>query len=192
MELVFATNNRDKLAEVQEILGNRFKIKTLEEIGCMADIPETGTTLEENALQKSTYLWTHYGLSCFADDSGLEISALHGEPGVYSARYSGTRDMERNMDLVLEKLTPDLDRTAQFRTVISLIIGGSNYQFEGSIKGEIGCDRLGEQGFGYDPIFVPSGYDKTFAQMSIREKAAISHRSMAVKKMTDFLKSRFS
>ena len=189
IELVFATNNLHKLEEVQSVVGDRFRIRTLADIGCSADIPETGDTFEANASQKSGYLLDQYGCACFADDSGLEVLALNNEPGVYSARYSGTRDMEKNIDLLLQRLGNQTDRRARFRTVISLRMGGQEYFFEGSVTGQIGYERRGEGGFGYDPLFTPDGYDRTFAEMSAAEKNAISHRAIAVAKLADFLKA---
>ncbi|HLS95419.1 MAG TPA: non-canonical purine NTP diphosphatase [Sphingobacterium sp.] len=186
-ELVFATNNKHKLEEVQAIIGDRFHIKSLSDIGCSDDIPETGVTFEENAQQKTDYLVKRYGLDCFGDDSGLEVTSLGGEPGVYSARYSGTRDMERNIDLLLERLGDTPDRKARFRTVISLYLNGQQYFFEGTIEGHILDARRGDGGFGYDPIFVPDGYDRTFAEMSQEEKNKISHRAVAVEKLAAFL-----
>lgn len=188
IELVFATNNAHKLEEVQAIVGNKFLLKSLNDIDCQDDIPETGVTFEENAQQKTDYLVNKYGLYCFGDDSGLEIEALNGEPGVYSARYSGSRDMERNIDLVLEKLSDNPNRSARFKTVISLYLNEQQHFFEGTIEGKIISNRKGEKGFGYDPIFIPNGYDKTFAEMTAEEKNAISHRAIAVAKMADFLK----
>ncbi len=189
IELVFATNNAHKLEEVQAIVGDKFAIKSLNDIDCQDDIPETGVTFQENAQQKTDYLVNKYGLYCFGDDSGLEIDALNGEPGVYSARYSGTRDMEQNIDLVLEKLSNVSNRTARFKTVISLYLNEKQTFFEGSIEGQIIQERRGEKGFGYDPIFIPNGYDKTFAEMSAEEKNSISHRSIAVAKMAEYLKN---
>lgn len=191
MELVFATNNAHKLEEVQAVVGNSFSILTLADIGCSDDIPETGDTFEANAAQKSTYLYTKFGYDCFADDSGLEVEALNNEPGVYSARYSGTRDMERNIDLLLQRLGESANRRARFRTVICLRIGEREYFFDGTVEGEIGYERQGDGGFGYDSIFTPLGYAKTFAQMAATEKNAISHRAVAVAKLADFLSKRF-
>ncbi len=190
MKLVFATNNAHKLEEVQAVVGDKFSILTLADIGCTDDIPETGDTFEANASQKSTYLYAKYGYDCFADDSGLEVVALNNEPGVYSARYSGTRDMERNIDLLLQRLGDTANRQARFRTVISLRIGKAEYFFEGVVEGQIGFERQGDGGFGYDPLFTPNGYDKTFAQMTSAEKNAISHRAIAVAKLADFLRER--
>lgn len=187
MELVFATNNKHKLEEVQAVIGPDFHLKTLEEIGCQEDIPETGHTFEANAAQKSQYLLDHYGMDCFADDSGLEVYALGGEPGVISARYSGSRDMEQNMDLLLRKMEGETDRRACFRTVISLRLQGEHYLFEGKVEGRLLRERSGKKGFGYDPLFVPNGYERSFAEMDLNEKTAISHRTQAVSKMADFL-----
>ena len=188
LDLVFATNNAHKLGEVQAIVGGRFKIKSLDDIGCEDDIPETGHTFQENAQQKTDYLFSKYNVNCFGDDSGLEVDALNGEPGVYSARYSGSRDMEKNIDLVLERLDGKANRTARFKTVISLLLNGEQYFFEGAIEGRIITERRGEKGFGYDPIFIPDGYDKTFAEMSPEGKNKISHRAVAVQQLAAFLK----
>lgn len=190
MELIFATNNAHKLEEVQAVIGDRFVLKSLDDIGCSDDIPETGHTFEENAGQKSQYLLDNFGRDSFGDDSGLEVYALNGEPGVYSARYSGSRDMKRNIDLLLEKLGDNPDRRACFRTVISLRLNGQHHLFEGKIEGHILPQRKGEKGFGYDPIFVPEGYDRTFAEMEMSEKTAISHRTRAVEKMAAFLRNQ--
>lgn len=192
LKLVFATNNAHKMAEVQSIIGDKFVLQSLSDIGCNEDIPETGTTFRVNAQQKTDYLVRHYAVNCFADDSGLEIDALGGEPGVYSARYSGSRDMEANIDLVLEKLADvaDDERQARFKTVISLYQDGQQHFFEGYIEGLIIHERRGDKGFGYDPIFIPRGYDKTFAEMSAVEKNAISHRAIAVHKLAEFLNNQ--
>ncbi len=191
IELVFATNNAHKLEEVQAVVGDGFRVLTLSDIGCADDIPETGDTFEANASQKSAYIYTKYGYNCFADDSGLEVEALNNEPGVYSARYSGTRDMARNIDLLLQRLGDHSNRRARFRTVISLRIGEEERFFEGIVEGEIGFECRGSGGFGYDPLFTPYGYDKTFAQMTATEKNAISHRAKAVARLADFLYERF-
>lgn len=188
MEIVFATNNVHKLQEVQAVIGDHIRLIRLEDVGCHEDIPETGTTFEANAAQKSQFVLDRYGRDCFADDSGLEVYTLDGEPGVYSARYSGSRDMERNMDLLLERLGDNTDRRACFRTVISLRLKGEHHLFEGRVEGRILTERRGSKGFGYDPIFVPDGYQQSFAEMAMEEKAAISHRSLAVKKMADYLR----
>lgn len=188
LQLVFATNNTHKLEEVQAIIGNKFNLKSLTDIGCHDDIPETGVTFHENAQQKTDYLVERFKVNCFGDDSGLEIDALNGEPGVYSARYSGSRDMVQNIDLVLERLNGVESRAARFKTVISLFLEGKQYFFEGAIEGRIIEERRGDGGFGYDPIFIPEGYSRTFAEMSAAEKNLISHRSIAVSKMAEFLK----
>lgn len=188
LELVFATNNAHKLEEVQAIIGSKFNLRSLAEIDCSDDIPETGVTFQENAQQKTDYLVERFKVNCFGDDSGLEIDALGGEPGVYSARYSGSRDMEQNIDLVLERLVGAESKKARFKTVISLFLEGEQYFFEGTIEGRIIDERRGDGGFGYDPIFIPDGYSRTFAEMSAAEKNLISHRSIAVSKMAAFLK----
>lgn len=189
IELVFATNNKNKLDEVKAIVGDRFFIKSLDEIGCYDDIPETGGTFEENAKQKSDYLYRHFQLDSFADDSGLEVETLNNGPGVYSARYSGTRNMEDNIDLLLEKLGNNTNRRACFRTVISLYFNKEQHFFEGVIYGQITHERRGTEGFGYDPVFVPNGYDRTFAEMSATEKNDISHRAIATRKLGAYLSS---
>lgn len=189
MELVFATNNANKLEEVQAVIGPQIRLKTLDEIGCQEDIPETGNTFQDNAAQKSQYLLDHYRRDGFADDSGLEVYALNGEPGVISARYSGSRDMEQNMALLLQKLEGQTDRRACFRTVISLRLNGEHHLFEGRVEGRILHEQVGNKGFGYDPLFVPDGYDRTFAEMEMNEKTAISHRTRAVNLMAEFLSS---
>lgn len=189
LELVFATNNLNKLDEVRAIVGDRFVIQSLADIDCHDDIPETGDTFEDNAKQKTDYLVNKFGLYCFADDSGLEVSVLNNEPGVYSARYSGSRDMVQNINLLLRNLEGKDDRSARFRTVISLYFNEQQHFFEGTIEGRIIHERRGEGGFGYDPIFIPEGHDRTFAEMSAEEKNAISHRAIATQKLGDFLRS---
>lgn len=190
-KLVFATNNAHKLEEVSHILGQRIDILSLNDIDCHTDIPETAPTLEGNALLKAEYIRTHYGLDCFADDTGLEIEALNNEPGVYSARYAGeSKRAEDNMLKVLEKLDGVNNRKAQFRTVIALIMHGQTHLFEGIIRGHITLEKRGSSGFGYDPIFIPEGYDKTFAEMGDDQKNTISHRALAVNKLADFLKDK--
>jgi len=189
MELIFATNNAHKLEEVQQMVGEQFTLKSLADIGCEDDIPETGVTFQENAKQKTDYLVAKYGVNCFGDDSGLEIDALNGEPGVYSARYSGSRDMEKNIHLVLGRLGDTEQRTARFKTVISLFINGEQHFFEGTVEGSIIKERIGTEGFGYDPIFIPQGYEHTFAEMSMEAKNKISHRAQAIAKLVAFLKS---
>jgi XTP/dITP diphosphohydrolase len=184
LRLVFATHNTNKAREIQSIMPNGVEILSLEDIGCDEDIPETGDTLTENALIKARYVHKHYGLNCFADDTGLEVSALNNEPGVYSARYAGPeRDANANMDLLLLKLSDHADRTARFKTCIALIIHGEETLFEGSVDGRIGTDKLGSEGFGYDPIFYPEASTRTFAEMTLDEKSEQSHRARAFKKM---------
>lgn len=188
-ELVFATGNRNKLKEVQTILGDKYRLSTPADKGISEDIPETADTLEGNALQKARYIYEKTGADCFADDTGLEISALGGEPGVYSARYAGEKkDPEANMDKVLSKMRGTADRSARFRTVIALIIDGEEYLFEGVVNGVITTERSGSEGFGYDPIFLPDGFSETFAEMDIAEKNKISHRGLAVLRLAEFLK----
>jgi len=189
-KLVFATNNDHKLRELKEILSSEFELLSLSDIGCDDDIPETGTTLEANAAQKSFYIWDKYGIDCFADDTGLEIEALGNEPGVYSARYAGEgRNASDNMVKVLEKMGNETNRNARFRCVISLIIGGKEKQFEGIVEGKILTEKHGEAGFGYDPIFMPDGFNQSFAEMSADDKNRISHRGRAVMKLVDYLKN---
>lgn len=189
MELVFATNNQHKLAELQAILGDEFKLLSLKDIACFEEIPEEQPTLEGNASQKAFFVFNKYGYNCFADDTGLEIEALGGEPGVYSARYAGEeKSAEANMNKVLEKLAKINERNARFRTVISLIIDGEEKQFEGIVDGEILKERKGGSGFGYDPIFQPTGLEQSFAEMDLSEKNKISHRGRAVRKLVDYLK----
>ena len=189
MKIVFATNNKHKLEEIKDILRKNFEIVSLTEIGCHEDIPETGSTLQENARQKSTYVVEHYNQNCFADDTGLEVEALNGEPGVYSARYAeGTdHDSEANMRKLLAKMEGQSNRKACFRTVISLIIDSVEHQFEGKVEGRIATEKHGKEGFGYDPIFIPEGYDKSFAELGEEIKNQISHRARAVKKLAEYL-----
>ncbi|NQU51849.1 MAG: non-canonical purine NTP diphosphatase [Bacteroidetes bacterium] len=190
MELVFATNNKHKLEELQAILGDKIILKSLKDIGCNEEIPEEQPNLEGNANQKSTYIFEKYGYSCFADDTGLEIEALNGEPGVYSARYAGEeKSSEANMGKVLNKLAKINNRKARFRTVISLIIDGDEKQFEGIVEGEIIEKRRGGSGFGYDPIFQPNGFEETFAEMNLEDKNKISHRGRAVQKLIHYLQT---
>lgn len=189
MKLVFATNNKHKLEEVKKIIGSEFEILSLSDINCVEDIPETQNTIEGNASQKSAYIFNKYRLNCFADDTGLEIEALNGEPGVYSARYAGEGcSFDDNIDLVLEKLKGVTNRNAEFKTVISLIINGDEHQFTGIIKGTMLKERKGISGFGYDPIFLPLDYKQSFAELSSEEKNKISHRGIASRKLADFLK----
>ena len=188
-KLVFATNNAHKLEEVAAILGEQIELFNLNDIGCHTDIPETAATLEGNALLKSSFIFKNYGLDCFADDTGLEVEALDGAPGVYSARYAGGEghDSQANMLKLLRDLEGKENRKAQFRTAISLILDGKEYLFEGVIKGEIIKEKRGDSGFGYDPIFKPEGYDKTFAELGNDIKNKISHRALAVQKLCEFL-----
>jgi len=187
-QLVFATNNQHKLKEVAAKIKGRIKLLSLDDIGCYDDIAETGLTFSENASIKSNYIYHKYHLNCFGDDSGLEIDALNGEPGVYSARYAGKQgDHEANINKVLEKLGSTENRKARFRTVISLIWNGQEHFFEGAVEGVIRRERTGSEGFGYDPIFQPDGYNITFAEMSLDEKNRISHRAIAVEKLVAFL-----
>lgn len=189
-DIVFATNNAHKLDEVRAILNKKFIIRSLLDIGCTSDIPETGATFHDNASQKSRFIRENYGMDCFADDSGLMVASLNNEPGVYSARYSGSRDMKANMSLLLANLKDQQNRRACFITVISLILEGEEYFFEGRIEGHIGHEPSGEGGFGYDPLFIPEGYDKTFAELDASEKNRISHRAVAVQKLLTFLLDR--
>ena len=187
-QLVFATNNAHKLDEVRNIVGDTFDILSLEQIGCHDDIEETADTFEGNALIKARYIKEKYGYDCFADDSGLEITALGGAPGVFSARFPGeAHNSEKNMDKVLSLMQGASDRSARFRTVAALVIGNREYTFEGEIKGQILEERRGKGGFGYDPIFLPEGETLTFAEMCETQKNAISHRARAMKKLADFL-----
>ena len=215
--IVFATNNAHKLSEIRAILGNEIEVLSLQDIGCDVDIPETGTTLEENALIKARYVYDHYHLSCFADDTGLEVEVLDGAPGVYSARYAEMRyaatesqhtvaapkshDSEANMTQLLKDLGENNNRRARFRTVIALIekkdvcpCGCTSIKrehlFEGIVEGEITRERSGAEGFGYDPIFRPDGYDKTFAELGVEVKNQISHRARATQKLAEFLKGK--
>lgn len=201
MKIVFATNNKHKLQEIRDILGKEFEIVSLKDIGCDVDIPETGNTLEANALQKAQYVYDHYHISCFADDTGLEVDALDGAPGVHSARYAeGTdHDSEANMTKLLHEMEGKVNRKARFRTVICLIqkkdvcpCGCTTvkqvHQFEGIVDGSISQERHGTEGFGYDPIFVPEGYEKSFAELGEEIKNGISHRARAVAKLAEYLK----
>ena len=185
-KIVFATNNTHKLEEVASILGESYEVMSLREIGCHDDIPETADTFAGNAIQKARYIKEHYGYDCFADDSGLEVDALGGAPGVFSARYSGGGS-EANMEKLLHNLNKKNERGAQFRTVIALLVGEETHLFEGIVRGTIIHERRGEGGFGYDPIFVPEGYDLTFAQLGSEVKNRISHRAKAVEKLAEYL-----
>ena len=189
-EIVFATNNLHKLSEIREIIGDKFKILSLKEIGCNEDIPETANTLEGNAEIKARYVKEHYGYDCFADDTGLEVDALGGEPGVLSARYAGeNHDSQANMNLLLKNMSGKENRAARFRTVIALIIGDELTLMDGIVEGEITHGRAGDSGFGYDPIFKPVESDLTFAQMSSEDKNKISHRGRATAKLIVKLKN---
>lgn len=195
-EIIMATNNAHKLEEVRQILGNKFLVKGLAEIGCHEDIPETADTLEGNALQKARYIHEHYGVDCFADDTGLEVTALEGAPGVFTARfgamngYGESHDADANIQCLLDKLDEAEDRSARFRTVVALVQNGEEHLFEGIVEGKILTQKVGEGGFGYDPVFAPSeGKGLAFAQMSAENKNAISHRGRAISKLVDFLKS---
>ncbi|TJY35875.1 non-canonical purine NTP diphosphatase [Pontimicrobium aquaticum] len=188
MKLVFATNNLNKLKEVQALLPSTITLLSLKDIGCLEDIPETQATIEGNAIQKAEYIKNHYGYDCFADDTGLEVEALNNEPGVFSARYAGEqRDANDNMDKLLSELQTKNDRTAQFKTVIALHLNDELQTFTGICKGKITKERHGEKGFGYDPIFQPKGYTKTFAEMDLELKNNIGHRGKAVNKLIAFL-----
>lgn len=187
-EIVFATNNQHKLAELRRIVGDRYRILSLADIGCHEDIPETADTLEGNALQKARYIRDHYGYDCFADDTGLMVDALDGAPGVYSARYAGPgHDSAANMRLLLANMEGKTDRSARFVTVIALILGGREMTFEGCVEGEILTSPEGDGGFGYDPVFRPEGREVSFAMMSADDKNAISHRGRATARLIDYL-----
>lgn len=187
--IVFATNNAHKLDEVRAILGNKIEVLSLKDIGCNEDIPETADTLEGNALLKARYVNEHYNVDCFADDTGLEVEALDGAPGVYSARYAGGEghDSEANMQKLLTELEGQTNRKARFRTAIMLIINDKQHLFEGIVNGEIATSRKGTSGFGYDPVFIPEGYKESFAEMGNEEKNKISHRAVATEKLCRFL-----
>ena len=194
MKIVFATNNQHKLQEIRDILGDTIQVLSLNDIGCFEDIPETADTLEGNALQKAHYIYDHFGVSCFADDTGLEVECLNGEPGVHSARYAeGTdHDSNANMNKLLLKMEHQNNRKARFRTVIALLLSNNDDQpqchmFEGIVNGVITRNKSGLEGFGYDPIFQPEGYQETFAQLGMDIKNTISHRARAVTKLADFL-----
>jgi XTP/dITP diphosphohydrolase len=194
MKLVFATNNAHKLQEVRQILGSQFQVVGLADIGCTEDIPETADTLEGNALQKARYVKEHYGFDCFADDTGLEVEALGGAPGVHTARYAelagegDSHSSDANMRLLLRHLENNNNRNARFRTVIALLYQGEEYLFEGICEGTLLTERHGTEGFGYDPIFRPNGFDRCFAEMTASEKNAISHRGRATEQLAAFLK----
>ncbi len=193
--IVFATNNAHKLGEIRDILKQDFSVVSLEDIGCHDDIPETSATLEGNALQKARYIHERYGVDCFADDTGLEVEALGGGPGIYTARfgvmngYGDDHDAEANTRCLLDKLKGESNRAAQFRTAIALILDGNEYLFDGIAKGVITEEKRGEKGFGYDPVFMPEGYGETFAELGVGTKNTISHRAKAVAKLADFLRT---
>jgi len=188
-KFIFATNNLHKLEEVQQMLNNQFTLVSLKDMGCVEDIPENEPTIEGNALFKARYIYQKYGKDCFADDSGLEVEVLNNAPGVRSARYAGeSKDSQDNMNLLLENLKGKKNRKARFRTVIACVIDGQEFVFEGIINGEIKEQGFGKNGFGYDPIFCPEGYDQTFAELSSEIKNQISHRALAVQKFLLFLK----
>lgn len=188
MRLCFATNNKHKIKEIEALLGNAYQLLSLEDIGCNVELPEEQDTLEGNSMQKARYVYDHFQVDCFADDTGLEVAALDGAPGVYSARYAGPgKGTIENMALLLKNLEDKTDRFAQFRTVITLILGGKQVQFEGIVEGRISEHYQGNEGFGYDPIFIPEGFSKTFAEMTQHEKNKISHRGLAIQKLVRYL-----
>lgn len=191
MQLVFASNNKNKIKEIQLLLPDSIQILSLEDIGCTEDIPETADTIEGNAILKANYVTQKYGYDCFADDSGLEVAALNGEPGVFSARYAGEpKNDENNIDKLLANLKDVNNKKANFKTIICLNLKGEQHLFTGIINGQIIEERIGNNGFGYDPIFVADGYQKTFAELSLEEKARISHRGIAVKELITFLQKQ--
>lgn len=191
MKLVFATNNKNKILEVQQLLPATIEIVSLQSIGCFEEIPETANTIEENAIMKANYVTQKYGYDCFADDTGLEVSALNGAPGVDSAHYAGEqRNAEDNMNKLLEAIVDATNRKAEFKTVIALNLNGTQQLFTGIAKGNITFEKSGNHGFGYDPIFQPDGYQLTFAQLSIKEKGMISHRGKATEQLINFLKTK--
>ena len=191
MKLVFASNNKNKIQEIQALVPKTIQIVSLEEIGCTEDIPETADTIEGNAILKANYVTEKYGYNCFADDTGLEVDALNGAPGVYSARYAGEqKDANDNMDKLLSELKDKSNRKANFKTVIALNLNGKQNLFTGIINGKIIEEKIGTNGFGYDPIFVAEGFDKTFAELTMEEKSTISHRGIAVKELILFLQKQ--
>ena len=191
MKLVFASNNKNKIQEIQALVPNTIQIVSLEEIGCTEDIPENADTIEGNAILKANYVTEKYGYDCFADDTGLEVEALNGAPGVYSARYAGEqKDANDNMDKLLSELKDKSNRNANFKTVIALNLNGNQNLFTGIINGKIIEKKIGTNGFGYDPIFVAEGFDKTFAELTMEEKSTISHRGIAVKELILFLQKQ--
>jgi XTP/dITP diphosphohydrolase len=190
MRLCFATNNKHKIKEVALAINNKITILSLEDIGCFEELPETRDTLEGNSFQKAEYVFQHFKVPCFADDTGLEVEALNNAPGVYSARYAGPqRNSDHNIDLLLKNLHSIANRKAQFRTIITLIGLTKIYTFEGVVKGNISHERKGSGGFGYDPVFIPEGFEKSFAEMSLEEKNTMSHRGIAIQKLISFLSS---
>ncbi|GAL61177.1 non-canonical purine NTP diphosphatase [Algibacter lectus] len=191
MKLVFATNNMNKIKEVQSLIPSEIELLSLKDIGCFEDVPETQNTIKGNAKQKAEYIKTNYNYDCFADDTGLEVNALNGEPGVYSARYAGEqRNAEDNTNKLLTELHNETDRSAQFKTVIALHLNGELYTFTGICKGEITTQKHGEKGFGYDPVFKPNNHNNTFAEMDLSVKNSIGHRGKAVKQLVDFLNEK--
>lgn len=190
MKLVFASNNQNKIAEIKQMLPKSIELLSLDEIGCTEDIPETADTIEGNAILKANYVTEKYCYSCFADDTGLEVEALDGAPGVFSARYAGQqKNADDNMNKLLDNLKDKTNRKAQFKTIIALNINDEQHLFEGIIKGEIISEKRGTKGFGYDPIFVPEGFSTTFAEMEMNEKAKLSHRGIATRKLISFLET---
>jgi len=188
MKIIFASHNQNKVKEIQNLLGNEIQLLSLTELGLEEDIPETANTIEGNSLLKAKYIWEKYQMTCFADDTGLEIEALNGEPGVFSARYAGDRkNDDANIDKVLSKLSGHENRNARFKTVITLINEGQEFQFTGIVNGEIGLEKIGQNGFGYDPIFVPEKQGKTFAEMTLNEKNLFSHRARAFQQLVNFI-----
>jgi len=191
LKLCFATNNENKIKELQSLLGEDYSLLSLEDIGCIEELEETKETIEGNSEQKAEYVYDKFGVNVFADDTGLEVKSLNGEPGVKSARYAGPdRNNEANIDLLLKNLDGFDDRSARFKTVITLFLDGNLYQFEGIVEGEISHSRMGNKGFGYDAVFIPDGFNKSFAEMTMERKNQISHRAIAVKKLVDFLKQK--
>ncbi|WP_026461623.1 non-canonical purine NTP diphosphatase [Adhaeribacter aquaticus] len=191
MKLCFASNNEHKLTEIRQLVGNQYEVLSLKDIGCVEELPEEQDTLEGNSYQKAEYVWRNFRVSCFADDTGLEVKALDGAPGVYSARYAGpARNNRSNMELLLKNLEGKSDRSAQFRTSITLILNGQVEQFDGIVTGKITEAPAGDKGFGYDPIFTPEGHEQTFAQMSSEAKNRISHRGRAMEQLVNYLKSQ--
>ncbi len=191
MDLLFATSNKNKVIEMRTLLGPGVRLLSLEDVGCQEEIPETSDTIEGNALQKVRYIIQKYHIDCFADDTGMEVDVLDGRPGVFSARYAGdSRDANKNMDKVLGELSTQENRGAQFRTILALILGGKEFSFEGIMRGTILYEKRGNSGFGYDPIFQPQGFSRSFAEMNLTEKNGTSHRAAAALKMAEFLNSR--